>query len=120
MRGVTAYPTKSSRLPSPWLAGLVFLGSLLPGLVALLPLTLGSSWYLADPSNARFLSPGRVWSMLVLFSIAIAPFLAAAVSLVSVGLVRRDLSLSFLVSAAWAGGLGLTAVVAAALSSGGF
>jgi len=120
MRGVTVYPTKSSRLPSPWLAGLVFLGSLLPGLVALLPLTLGSSWYFADPSNARFLSPGRVWFMLVLFSIAMAPFLAAAVSLVSVGLVRRDLSLSFLVSAAWAGGLGLMAVVAAALSSGGF
>lgn len=120
MRGVTAYPTKSSPLPSPWLAGLVFLGSLVPGLVALLPLTFGSSWYLADPGNAGFLSPGRVWFMLVLFSIAIAPFLAAAVSLVSVGLVRRDLSLSFRVSAAWAGGLGLIAVVAAARSSGGF
>jgi hypothetical protein len=93
---------------------------LLPGLVALLPLTLGASWYLAEDSNAPFLSEGRVWFELVLFSIAITPFLAAAVSFVSVGLVRRDLSLSLIVSAAWAGGLGLVAFAAVALSSGGF
>ena len=117
---MTAYPTKPSRLPSPWLAGLVFLGSLLPGLVALLPLTLGAGWYLAEDSNAPFLTEATVWLTMAEFSIAIAPFLAAAVSLVSVGLVRRDLSLSLLVSAAWAGGLGLVALVAAALSGGGF
>jgi hypothetical protein len=120
MRDVTAYPAKPSRLPSPWLAGLVFLGSLLPGLIALLPLTMGAGWYLAEDSNAPFLTEVTVWLTLAEFSIAIAPFLAAGVSLVSVGLVRRDLSLSLLVSAAWAGGLGLLAFAAAALFSGGF
>lgn len=120
LRGMSAYPTKPSRLPNPWLAGLIFLGSLLPGLVALLPLTLGAGWYLAEPSNAPFLTEATVWLTLTEFSIAIAPFLAATVSLVSVGLVRRDLSLSLLVSAAWAGGLGLVALFAAALSGGGF
>jgi len=117
---MSAYPTKPSRMPNPWLAGLIFLGSLLPGLVALLPLTLGAGWYLAEPSNAPFLTVATVWLTLAEFSIAIAPFLAATVSLVSVGLVRRDLSLSLLVSAAWAGGLGLVALFAAALSGGGF
>lgn len=117
---MTTSLTKSSRLPSPWLSGLVFLGSLLPGLVALLPLTLGAGWYLAEDSNAPFLTEVTVWLTLAEFSIAIAPFLAAAVSLVSVGLVRRDLSLTLLVSAGWAGGLGLVAFVAAALSGGGF
>jgi hypothetical protein len=117
---VSAYPTEPSRLPNSWLAGLIFLGSLLPGLVALLPLTLGAGWYLAEPSNAPFLTQATVWLTLTEFSIAIAPFLAAIVSLVSVGLVRRDLSLSLLVSAAWAGGLGLVALLAAALSGGGF
>jgi hypothetical protein len=60
LRGMSAYPTKPSRLPSPWLAGLVFLGALLPGLVALLPLTLGAGWYLAKPSNALFLTDATV------------------------------------------------------------
>jgi len=120
LRGMSAYPTKPSRLPSSWLAGLVFLGSLVPGLLALLPLTLGAGWYLSEPSNAPFLTVATVWWTLAEFSIAIAPFLAATVSLVSVGFVRRDLSLSLLVSAAWAGGLGLVALFAAALSGGGF
>jgi hypothetical protein len=51
--------------------------------VALLPLTLGASWYLAADEN-RFLTLGRVWSELVLFAVAVAPFLAAAVAFVSV------------------------------------
>jgi len=93
---------------------------LVPGLLALLPLTLGAGWYLSEPSNAPFLTVATVWWTLAEFSIAIAPFLAATVSLVSVGFVRRDLSLSLLVSAAWAGGLGLVALFAAALSGGGF
>ena len=119
--GMTTYPARwSLHLPGPWLAGLIFLGSLLPGLIALLPLTMGAGWYLSEDSNAPFLSAGVVWLMLSEFSIAIAPFLAAVVSLVSVGRVRRDLSLSLLISAAWAGGLGLVACVVAALSGGGF
>ena len=80
LRGMSAYPTKPSRLPSSWLAGLIFLGSLVPGLVALLPLTLGAGWYLSEPSNAPFLTVATVWWTLAEFSIAIAPFLLIKVT----------------------------------------
>ena len=105
----------------PWPAALVlFVGSLVPGLVALLPLAMGASWYLADDGNARFLTPARVWYELVMFSVAVAPFLAAVVAFVSVLVVRRDWTKAFLVAGAWAGALGFVAFIAAAASAGGF
>ena len=119
MRGVS-YPPNPRRPRSPLLAGLVFLASLLPGLVALLPRTLGTSWYLTDDGNASDLSAGRVWFLQVLFAIAIAPFLAVVVSFTSPLLAGRDLAVSFRIAAGWAGGLGLIAFAAAGVRSGGF
>lgn len=118
MRGVPQ-PPAAQRPRRPWLAALTLLGSLFPGLVALLPLTLGASWYLSADDNAHFLTPGRVWFELVLFVIAVMPFLAAAVSFLSVLLVRRGWVQACRVAAMWAGGLGAVACAAAAVSTGG-
>ena len=109
-----------SQAPRLWVSGLVFLVSLVLSLVAVFPLTLGAGGYLAADENAAFLTAGRVRFMLVLFAVALAPFLAAVVAFVSVLIVRRDVSMALLTASGWVAGLGVVAFLAAAVKSSGF
>ena len=117
---VVSHPVSSPRTRSLWRAGLLFLGSLLPALLAVLPLTLGAAWYLSDDGNTEFLTPGRVWFEVSLVAIAVAPFVAAVVSLASVLQAGRDLDKALRVASVWAFLFGWLALAAFAFSTGGF
>lgn len=115
--------SESARAPSAipvWRSVLLFVLSLLPAGVAVLPLTMGAAWYLSAEENAPFLDEWRVLEMLTAFVVGIAPFLAAAVALVSVRAAGRGWATALKVAECWAFGLGGFAFVAAMLFGGGF
>ena len=89
-----------------WRSVLLLVGSLVPGAVALLPLTMGPAWYLSADENQSYLTGARVIWMLTVFAIALAPFLGAVVALLSVRFVGRDWGLACRMASAWAFGLG--------------
>ncbi|QWF21206.1 hypothetical protein KM427_20005 [Nocardioides sp. LMS-CY] len=99
------------------LLGAVSLG---PALIAFLPLTMRSVWYLSAEQNQPFLSEGRVLWFLVSFTIAFAPFFGAIVALLSVRAAGRGWRGATQIAAWWACGLGLVALAAAGLGGGGF
>ncbi len=99
---------------------LLLVGSLVPGAVALLPLTMGPAWYLFADENQSYLTGARVIWMLTVFAIALAPFLGAVVALLSVRFVGRDWGLACRMASAWAFGLGCLAFLTAMAYGGGF
>lgn len=92
-----------------WRAVVLFVGALVPALVAVLPLTMGAAWYLSADENEPYLSKWRVIEMLAAFAIAVAPFLAAVVALVSVRVVGCSWARACRVAAGWTFGLGCLA-----------
>lgn len=106
--------------PSGWRSAFLLALSLLPALLAVLPLTMGPAWYLSADENEPYLSPGRVIWMLALVVIAAVPFVATAVALLSVKAVGETWVQACRVASRWALGLGLVAVLAAMASGGGF
>jgi fatty acid desaturase len=111
--------TAEVRPSKDWRGVLLFMGSLVPGGVALLPLTMGPAWYLSAGENQPYLTGPRVIWMLTVFAIALAPFLGAAVSLLSVRF-GRDWGLACRMASAWAFGLGCLSFLTAMVYSGGF
>ena len=103
-----------------WRSVLLLVGSLVPGAVALLPLTMGPAWYLSADENQSYLTGARVIWMLTVFAIALAPFLGAVVALLSVRFVGRDWGLACRMASAWAFGLGCLAFLTAMAYGGGF
>jgi hypothetical protein len=89
--------TAGDRPDSTWRALLVLLGALTPALIAVLPLTL---------------APGEAVGRLLPFTIAIAPFLATAVSLLSARAAGQDLAGSCRFAAWFAFGFGGAALMA--------
>lgn len=101
-------------------AGAIAAGASVPALLAVLPLTLGSIWYVAADENREFLTTGRaVWG-LVLFSTGLLPFIAFAVALVTARVSGSSWAAALNLAAVWLGGLGLVACGAAVLGAGGF
>ena len=110
----------SGRPESSWRALLALLAALIPAFIAVLPLTLGPAWYLSADENEPFLTPGTgVW-MLLVFTIAIAPFLAGAVSLFSARAAGQGWANACRIAAWWAFGFGCVAFVTGMAYSGGF
>ena len=70
-------PVPAVAVPKDWRSVLLLVVSLVPGAVALLPLTMGPAWYLSADENQPYLTDARVIWMLTVFAIALAPFLGA-------------------------------------------
>jgi hypothetical protein len=117
---ITTPPSAQARPPRLLPAGLLFAGSLVPALFAVLPLTLKSSWYLQADENAPYLDTATVLWMLGMFAIGLAPFLAAAVALTSVLLTGASLARALQIAAGIAIAFGCLAFMAGMASSGGF
>ena len=95
-------------------------GASTPALLAVLPLTLGSAWYLATDENRELLSTGRaVWGI-TLFLAGVLPFVAFVVALVTARLSGSSWPTALRLAAVWIAGLGLLACGAAMLGGGGF
>jgi hypothetical protein len=90
-----------------------------PALIAVLPLTLKSSWYLQADENASYLDTPTVLWMLAMFVIGIAPFLVAAASLVSARLAGAPMAQALRVAAAMTFAVGCIAFLAGMISRGG-
>ena len=92
---------------------------MVPGLLAVLPLTLGPAWYLSADENEPYLDGATVFWMLVVFTIALLPFLGAVVAVVSVRRAGGDWARACCIAAAWAFGFGCLAFVTAMVYGGG-
>ena len=103
-----------------WRAVLLLGVSLIPALLAVLPLTLGPAWYLSADENEAHLTGARVVWMLAIFSISLVPFVGAVVALLSVRFAGHDWAQACRVAAAWALGLGCLAFATGMVSGGGF
>jgi hypothetical protein len=102
-----------------WPAALLLMGSLVPALLAVLPLTMGPAWYLSAEENELYLTGGRVVWLLTVFAIALTPFSGVIVSLLSVRAVGRDWAQGCRIAAAWGFGLGCLAFGTAMVYAGG-
>ena len=97
----------------------MLVGSTVPALVAVLPLTMGPAWYLSADENQPYLTAGTATWMLTVSAIALAPFIAVAVSLLSIRAVGQGWAKACRVAAAWAFGFGFLASVTAMFYGGG-
>lgn len=95
-------------------------GASVPALLAVLPLTLGSTWYVAADENREFLSTGRAAWGFVLFLAGVLPFVAFTAALVTARLSGSSWPAALKLAAIWIAGLGLLACAAAMLGGGGF
>ena len=103
-----------------WLPPLLFLGALLPALVAVLPLTMGPVWYLTADENEPHLATATVLWMLVTFTVGVAPFVAGLVALLAGRASGATWSASCRLAAWWTLGLGCESFMWVGLYSAGF
>lgn len=108
------------RPASAWRGVLLLGASLIPAVIAVLPLTLGPAWYLSADENEPYLTSARVLWMLAAFTVALVPFAGAVVALLSVRFAGYNWAQACRVAAAWAFGLGCLAFVTAMVYGAGF
>ncbi|GGB46604.1 hypothetical protein GCM10011492_42160 [Flexivirga endophytica] len=101
-------------------AGAIAAAASVPALIAVLPLTLGSTWYVAADENREFLTTGRaIWGF-VLFSAGVLPFVAFVIALITARASGSRWPAALKLAAIWIAALGLIACGAAMLGGGGF